>query len=169
MLQQILSSLDGLTPLEPVSYTHLDVYKRQLDDRLRGNLDDLNPNLFYQITMTFNPVSATHWIKARYFDKADPDVLTHHSTYKKMCIRDRPSRVLRRRTPEADRPASTLFPSGDRRPGRRAGHILFRRTGLQRGRHQGQVREAGDHHDEPVHEGQMCIRDRSRAWVCSVI
>ena len=47
-----------------------------LDDRLRGNLDDLNPNLYYQITMTFNPVSATHWIKARYFDKSDPDVLT---------------------------------------------------------------------------------------------
>ena len=53
-----------------------------LDDRLRGNLEDLNPNLYYQITMTFNPVSAIHWIKARYFDKADPDVLTHHSTYK---------------------------------------------------------------------------------------
>ena len=53
-----------------------------LDDRLRGNLEDLNPNLYYQITMTLNPVSATHWIKARYFDKADPDVLTHHSTYK---------------------------------------------------------------------------------------
>lgn len=51
-----------------------------LDDRLRGELD--NPNLYYQITMTFNPVSATHWIKGRYFDKADPDVLTHHSTYK---------------------------------------------------------------------------------------
>ena len=53
-----------------------------LDDRLRGDLADLNPNLYYQITMTFNPVSATHWIKARYFDKEDPDVLTHHSTYK---------------------------------------------------------------------------------------
>lgn len=53
-----------------------------LDDRLRGNLDDVNPNLYYQITMTFNPVSAAHWIKARYFDIADPDVLTHHSTYK---------------------------------------------------------------------------------------
>lgn len=52
-----------------------------LDDRLRGYLDDLNPNLFYQITMTFNPVSALHWIKGRYFDKVDPDVLTHHSTY----------------------------------------------------------------------------------------
>lgn len=53
-----------------------------LDDRLRGNLNKLNPNLYYQITMTFNPVSATHWIKGRYFDKADPDVLAHHSTYK---------------------------------------------------------------------------------------
>lgn len=51
-----------------------------LDDRLRGILD--NPNLFYQLTMTFNPVSATHWIKGRYFDFEDPDVTTHHSTYK---------------------------------------------------------------------------------------
>ena len=50
-----------------------------LDDRLRGRLPD---GLFYQITMTFNPVSATHWIKAKYFDRADPDVLAHHSTYR---------------------------------------------------------------------------------------
>lgn len=53
-----------------------------LDDRLRGNLSQINPNLYYQITMTFNPVSASHWIKARYFDISDPEVLTHHSTYK---------------------------------------------------------------------------------------
>ncbi len=32
-----------------------------LDDRLRGILT--NPNLYYQMTFTFNPVSATHWIK----------------------------------------------------------------------------------------------------------
>ena len=51
-----------------------------LDDRLRGHLD--NPNLYYQITMTFNPISATHWIKTRYFDRSDPEVLTHHSTYR---------------------------------------------------------------------------------------
>lgn len=50
-----------------------------LDDRLRGEL--LNPNLFYQITMTFNPVSASHWIKAKYFDYQDADTFTHHSTY----------------------------------------------------------------------------------------
>lgn len=50
-----------------------------LDDRLRGKLD--NPNLFYQITMTFNPVSATHWIKSKYFDVSNKDIFTHHSTY----------------------------------------------------------------------------------------
>lgn len=53
-----------------------------LDDRLRGDLNDINPNLFYQITLTFNPVSALHWIKGKYFDKKDPDVLAHHSTYR---------------------------------------------------------------------------------------
>ncbi|WP_282488556.1 PBSX family phage terminase large subunit [Clostridium botulinum] len=50
-----------------------------LDDRLRGILD--NPNLYYQMTFTFNPVSATHWIKRKYFDFESPDIFTHHSTY----------------------------------------------------------------------------------------
>lgn len=49
-----------------------------IDDRLRGEL----PNgLFYQIRMTFNPVSSTHWIKKAFFDIADDNVFTHHSTY----------------------------------------------------------------------------------------
>lgn len=50
-----------------------------LDDRLRGILP--NPNLYYQITYTFNPISATHWIKRKYFDYESPDIFTHHSTY----------------------------------------------------------------------------------------
>lgn len=50
-----------------------------LDDRLRGVLE--NPNLYYQITLTFNPVSAQHWIKKKYFDYQDDDIFTHHSTY----------------------------------------------------------------------------------------
>lgn len=50
-----------------------------LDDRLRGILD--NPNLYYQITFTFNPVSANHWLKRKYFDYEDSDIFTHHSTY----------------------------------------------------------------------------------------
>lgn len=50
-----------------------------LDDRLRGVLS--NTHLYYQMTFTFNPVSATHWIKAKYFDIESPDVFTHSSTY----------------------------------------------------------------------------------------
>lgn len=49
-----------------------------LDDRLRGELPD---GLFYQINLTFNPISATHWIKRRFFDYADKDAITNHSTY----------------------------------------------------------------------------------------
>ncbi|MDX8417910.1 PBSX family phage terminase large subunit [Absicoccus intestinalis] len=50
-----------------------------IDDRLRGVLP---PGQFYQIRMTFNPVSASHWIKAQFFDRKDPDVFTHSSTYR---------------------------------------------------------------------------------------
>lgn len=49
-----------------------------LDDRLRGILPH---GLFYQITLSFNPISAMHWIKSYFFDTPSPDVFTHHSTY----------------------------------------------------------------------------------------
>lgn len=49
-----------------------------IDDRLRGILPE---GLFYQIRLTFNPVSSHHWIKKVFFDRVDPDVLTHQSTY----------------------------------------------------------------------------------------
>lgn len=49
-----------------------------IDDRLRGKLP---PGQFYQIKMTFNPVSATHWIKKNFFDIEDENVLTHSSNY----------------------------------------------------------------------------------------
>lgn len=50
-----------------------------LDDRLRGKLD--NDNLYYQITLSFNPVSATHWIKRKYWDYDSKDIFKCHSTY----------------------------------------------------------------------------------------
>ena len=49
-----------------------------IDDRLRG---ELPAGQFYQIRCTFNPVSASHWIKKVFFDVEDSNVLTHHSTY----------------------------------------------------------------------------------------
>lgn len=50
-----------------------------LDDRLRGELN--NPNLYYQITFSFNPVSASHWIKSKYWDYQSDDIFKCHSTY----------------------------------------------------------------------------------------
>lgn len=50
-----------------------------LDDRLRGKLD--NPNLYYQLTFSFNPISASHWIKSKYWDYESEDIYKCHSTY----------------------------------------------------------------------------------------
>ena len=50
-----------------------------LDDRLRGRLD--NPNLYYQITFSFNPISASHWIKRKYWDYESDDIYKCQSTY----------------------------------------------------------------------------------------
>ena len=49
-----------------------------IDDRLRG---ELAQGLFYQIRLTFNPVSCHHWIKKNFFDCADDNVFIHESTY----------------------------------------------------------------------------------------
>ena len=75
-----------------------------LDDRLRGNLEDINPNLFYQMTFTFNPVSASHWIKSKFFDVQDDDYFTHQSTYLENRFIDEAyhKRMLRRKERDPD-------------------------------------------------------------------
>lgn len=49
-----------------------------IDDRLRGELPD---NLYYQITLTFNPVNAHSYLKTDFWDYDSPDIFTCHSTY----------------------------------------------------------------------------------------
>lgn len=73
-----------------------------LDDRLRGKIP--NTELYYQITLTFNPVSASHWIKSRFFDIIDDDVMCSKSTYLDNRFID-PSyhkRMMRRRALDPD-------------------------------------------------------------------
>lgn len=67
-----------------------------IDDRLRGELPE---GLFYQIKMTFNPVSSSHWIKKNFFDYQDENVLTHQSTYldNRFCDDAYRQRMLRRK------------------------------------------------------------------------
>lgn len=61
---------------EATEFTHSDF--EILDDRLRGQLPE---GLFYQIRLTFNPVSSRHWIKKMFFDRASEDVYIGNSTY----------------------------------------------------------------------------------------
>lgn len=72
-----------------------------IDDRLRG---ELPPGQFYQIRMTFNPVNSSHWIKKAFFDIADINVLTHHSTYldNRFCDAAYHDRMERRRKVDPD-------------------------------------------------------------------
>lgn len=49
-----------------------------LDESIRGEVPE---GLFKQITMTFNPWNQKHWIKKRFFDTPDPDVLAMTTNY----------------------------------------------------------------------------------------
>lgn len=49
-----------------------------IDDRLRGVLPD---NLYYQVTLSFNPIHSGHWIKKILWDYKDKNTFTHKSTY----------------------------------------------------------------------------------------
>ena len=49
-----------------------------LDESIRGEVPE---GLFKQITLTFNPWNQKHWIKRRFFDIADPDVMALTTNY----------------------------------------------------------------------------------------
>lgn len=50
-----------------------------LDESIRGQVPD---GLFKQVTLTLNPWNEHHWIKARFFDRKDADVLAMTTNYK---------------------------------------------------------------------------------------
>ncbi|UWD46848.1 PBSX family phage terminase large subunit [Clostridioides difficile] len=49
-----------------------------LDESIRGKVPE---GLFKQITMTFNPWNEQHWIKKRFFDVKDEDILSKTTNY----------------------------------------------------------------------------------------
>lgn len=49
----------------------------QLDIRLRTDFP-----FYLQMIISFNPISITHWLKKRFFDRKDPRAKVHESTYK---------------------------------------------------------------------------------------
>jgi phage terminase large subunit len=73
-----LKSIHGITSIwieEATELTEEDFM--QVDLRLRGKTQH-----YKQIILTFNPISALHWIKKRFFDTADKDADIFRYTYK---------------------------------------------------------------------------------------
>lgn len=81
-----------------------------IDDRLRGELPD---GLFYQIRMTFNPVSSSHWIKKDFFDIKSDDVLTHSSTFENNRFIDDAYRRRMERRKELDPEGYRIYGLGE--------------------------------------------------------
>ena len=81
-----------------------------IDDRLRGRLPD---GLFYQIKLTFNPISAGHWIKARFFDRSDSETLTNVSTYLDNRFIDDAYRLRMKRRAELDPEGYRVYGLGE--------------------------------------------------------
>lgn len=81
-----------------------------LEDRLRG---ELPAGLFYQMKLTFNPVSKSHWIKSYYFDRHDDDVMTHHSTYENNRFIDAGYKQRMKRRKELDPDGYRIYGLGE--------------------------------------------------------
>lgn len=60
----------------------------QLDIRLRGG------KAKKQICLSFNPISANHWLKRRFFDRRDENAAVLHTTYKDNAFLDESYRAL---------------------------------------------------------------------------
>ena len=83
----LFAGLDDVEKLKSI-YGITGVWVEEASELLESDLNQLNIRLrgetpFYkQIILTFNPVSVRHWLKRRFFDREDPDVRTHESTYR---------------------------------------------------------------------------------------
>ena len=73
-----VKSIEGVTGIwmEEATEFAIDDFA-QLDIRMRGQIDT-----YYQIMLSFNPVSTLKWVYREFFSNPRPDTTTHFSTYK---------------------------------------------------------------------------------------
>jgi phage terminase large subunit len=73
-----LKSIAGVSSVWVEEATELDEADfNQLELRVRGETES-----YKQFVITFNPISEEHWLKARFFDREDIDVLSLKTTYR---------------------------------------------------------------------------------------
>lgn len=84
--QIIMSGLDDVEKLKSI-YGITGIWLEEASEMLESDFNQLDIRLrdkspyYQQIIISFNPISATHWLKKRFFDMDDPRARTHRSTY----------------------------------------------------------------------------------------
>lgn len=82
----LFSGLDDVEKLKSI-YNVTGIWIEEASELEEEDLNQLNIRLrgvtpyYQQIILSFNPISAQHWLKRRFFDRDDPRALTHRSTY----------------------------------------------------------------------------------------
>ena len=83
----LFAGLDDVEKLKSI-YDITGIWIEEASELLEADFNQLDIRLrtqcpyYLQIILTFNPISITHWLKARFFDKKDPRATVHESTYK---------------------------------------------------------------------------------------
>lgn len=83
----IFSGLDDVEKLKSI-YNITGIWIEEASELLEGDFNQLNirlrgETLYYkQIIISFNPISLTHWLKARFFDRDLEDCTISETTYK---------------------------------------------------------------------------------------
>ena len=83
----LFAGLDDVEKLKSI-YDITGIWIEEASELLESDFNQLDIRLrtkcpyYLQIILTFNPVSITHWLKARFFDRRDPRASVHETTYK---------------------------------------------------------------------------------------
>ena len=83
----LFAGLDDVEKLKSI-YDITGIWIEEASELLESDFNQLDIRLrtqspyYLQMILTFNPVSVTHWLKARFFDRADPRATVHESTYR---------------------------------------------------------------------------------------
>lgn len=83
----LFAGLDDVEKLKSI-YDITGIWIEEASELLESDFNQLDIRLrtqtpyYLQIILTFNPVSITHWLKKRFFDRADPRASVHETTYR---------------------------------------------------------------------------------------
>lgn len=83
----LFAGLDDVEKLKSI-YDITGIWIEEASELLEADFNQLDIRLrtqspyYLQIILSFNPISITHWLKARFFDRQDQRATVHESTYK---------------------------------------------------------------------------------------